>query len=402
MKQALTPFQKRQGLFFYHKALRPLLALSPAAASYHAVSGKPRYLLFSKRRHIALQKVPFYNALSHSVLQKADAVGVRSAFIMAAGCRRCVPCAAVSALSVGLCRGLISAQVAVWQRVARIKISYAELKKLFYFVFSLTYVIFADDLNRDLIMKIALIGYGKMGKMIEQIALGRGHQIVSIIDIDNQQDFDSEAFASADVAIEFTNPTAAYGNYLRAFAHNVKVVSGSTGWMKDHGDDVRKMCAEGGQTLFWASNFSIGVAIFSAVNRYLAKIMNGFPQYSVTMEETHHVHKLDAPSGTAITLAEEIIDNIDRKDSWVKGTLTAPDGHIEGSADCADNELRIDSVRRGEVPGIHTIAYDSEADCITITHDAHSRKGFALGAVLAAEYTAQHSGLLTISDMFKF
>lgn len=251
-------------------------------------------------------------------------------------------------------------------------------------------------------MKIALIGYGKMGKMIEQIALGRGHQIVSIIDIDNQQDFDSEAFASADVAIEFTNPTAAYGNYLRAFAHNVKVVSGSTGWMKDHGDDVRKMCTEGGQTLFWASNFSIGVAIFSAVNRYLAKIMNGFPQYSVTMEETHHVHKLDAPSGTAITLAEEIIDNLDRKDSWVKGTLTAPDGHVEGSADCAGNELRIDSVRRGEVPGIHTIAYDSEADSITITHDAHSRKGFALGAVLAAEYTAQHSGLLTISDMFKF
>ena len=251
-------------------------------------------------------------------------------------------------------------------------------------------------------MKIALIGYGKMGKMIEQIALGRGHQIVSIIDVDNQQDFDSEAFASADVAIEFTSPTAAYGNYLRAFAHNVKVVSGSTGWMKDHGDDVRKMCTEGGQTLFWASNFSIGVAIFSAVNRYLAKIMNGFPQYSVTMEETHHVHKLDAPSGTAITLAEEIIDNLDRKDSWVKGTLTAPDGHVEGSADCACNELRIDSVRRGEVPGIHTIAYDSEADSITITHDAHSRKGFALGAVLAAEYTAQHSGLLTISDMFKF
>ncbi|WP_298452506.1 4-hydroxy-tetrahydrodipicolinate reductase [uncultured Prevotella sp.] len=251
-------------------------------------------------------------------------------------------------------------------------------------------------------MKIALIGYGKMGKMIEQIALGRGHQIVSIIDVDNQQDFDSEAFASADVAIEFTSPTAAYGNYLRAFAHNVKVVSGSTGWMKDHGDDVRKMCTEGGQTLFWASNFSIGVAIFSAVNRYLAKIMNGFPQYSVTMEETHHVHKLDAPSGTAITLAEEIIDNLDRKDSWVKGTLTAPDGHVEGSASCAGSELRIDSVRRGEVPGIHTVTYDSEADCISITHDAHSRKGFALGAVLAAEYTAQHSGLLTISDMFKF
>ena len=123
-------------------------------------------------------------------------------------------------------------------------------------------------------MKIALIGYGKMGKMIEQIAKDRGHEIVCVIDIDNQEDFDSPQFASADVAIEFTNPTAAYGNYLRAFKHNVKVVSGSTGWMKEHGDDVKRMCSEGGQTLFWASNFSVGVAIFSAVNRYLAKIMN--------------------------------------------------------------------------------------------------------------------------------
>ena len=126
-------------------------------------------------------------------------------------------------------------------------------------------------------MRIALIGYGKMGKMIEQIALDRGHEIVCIIDVDNQQDFDSEAFASADVAIEFTTPTAAYDNFLRAFDKNVKVVSGSTGWMKDHGDDVKRMCNEGGKTLFWASNFSIGVAIFSAVNRYLAKVMNDFP-----------------------------------------------------------------------------------------------------------------------------
>ena len=333
---------------------------------------------------------------------RADARGVRSAFIMVAGSRRCVPCAAVSALSVGPCRGLISAQVAVWQRVACIKISYAELKKLFYFVFSLTYVIFADDLNRDLIMKIALIGYGKMGKMIEQIALGRGHQIVSIIDIDNQQDFDSEAFASADVAIEFTNPTAAYGNYLRAFAHNVKVVSGSTGWMKDHGDDVRKMCAEGGQTLFWASNFSIGVAIFSAVNRYLAKIMNQFPAYDVTMSETHHIHKLDAPSGTAITLAEGILEKLDRKDKWVKGTFLAPDGTISGTNDCAPNELPIASIREGEVFGLHTIRYESDVDSITITHDAKSRGGFVLGAVLAAEYTATHEGFLGMSDLFPF
>ena len=251
-------------------------------------------------------------------------------------------------------------------------------------------------------MKIALIGYGKMGKMIEQIAISRGHEIVSIIDVDNQQDFDSEAFASADVAIEFTAPQAAYGNYLKAFSKGVKVVSGSTGWMKEHGDDVRRMCSEEGKTLFWASNFSIGVAIFSAVNRYLAKIMNGFQQYGVEMEEVHHIHKLDHPSGTAITLADEVVDNIDRLNGWTVGTVQNPDGSIEGTKDVEAGSLRIDSIRRGEVPCIHTIKYDSAADAITITHDAHSRQGFALGAVLAAEYTAEHNGLLTISDMFKF
>ena len=251
-------------------------------------------------------------------------------------------------------------------------------------------------------MKIALIGYGKMGKMIEQIALERGHEIVSIIDIDNQEDFESEAFASADVAIEFTSPAAAYGNYLKAFAKNVKVVSGSTGWMDDHGDDVRRLCTEGGQTLFWASNFSIGVAIFSAVNRYLARIMNKFPQYEVKMEETHHIHKLDAPSGTAITLAEDLVACLDRKNGWVKGSLLAPDGTISGSSECAPDKVAVSSIRRDEVPGIHTISYDSEADSITITHDAHSRKGFALGAVLAAEYTVEHSGLLTTNDLFNF
>ncbi len=251
-------------------------------------------------------------------------------------------------------------------------------------------------------MKIALIGYGKMGHMIEQIALERGHEIVCKIDVDNQQDFDSPAFASADVAIEFTNPTAAYGNYLRAFKHNVKVVSGSTGWMKDHKADVEALTKDGKQTLFWASNFSIGVAIFAAVNKYLAKIMNQFPQYDVRLTETHHIHKLDAPSGTAITLAEDIVAAIDRKKNWKMGTTTWDDGRVDGSEDHQEDELLVDSVRHGEVPGIHTISYNSEADEITISHSAHSRKGFALGAVLAAEYTKDHTGLLTTSDLFKF
>ena len=251
-------------------------------------------------------------------------------------------------------------------------------------------------------MNIALIGYGKMGRMIEQICKESGHNIVSIIDVDNQQDFDSPEFASADVAIEFTSPSAAYGNYLRAWKAGVKVVSGSTGWMNDHEADVRRMCTEEGKTLFWASNFSIGVAIFSAVNRYLAKIMNQFAQYDVRMEETHHIHKLDAPSGTAITLAEEIVADLDRKTAWVKGEQHLADGTVEGTNNCAPNELAIESIRRDEVPGIHSVIYDSDADCITITHDAHSRKGFALGAVLAAEYTKDHEGLLTTKDLFKF
>lgn len=265
-------------------------------------------------------------------------------------------------------------------------------------------------------MKIALIGYGKMGRMIEEIALSRGHEIVSIIDIDNQQDFESPEFQTADVAIEFTAPHVAYDNYLRAFAHNVKVVSGSTGWLKEHGEDVRRMClpadapgapspAEGelrGQTLFWSSNFSLGVTIFRAVNRYLARLMNQFPSYSPSMEEVHHVHKLDHPSGTAITLAEELVGEVERLDGWQFGQLTQPDGAVEGTATVAADCLRIDSVRRGEVPGIHSITWDSDADEITITHSAHSRRGFALGAVLAAEYTAHHTGLLTMEDLFRF
>lgn len=239
-------------------------------------------------------------------------------------------------------------------------------------------------------MKIALIGYGKMGKEIEKIALGRGHEIVCIIDVDNQEDFASEAFRSADVAIEFTSPASAYQNYRKAFEAGVKVVSGSTGWMAEHGEEIRTLCAEQGKTLFWASNFSLGVAVFSAVNRYLARIMNQFPTYDVSMTETHHVHKLDAPSGTAITLAEGILENLDRKTRWVK--------EVAASAD----ELPIRSIREGEVFGIHSIRYDSEADSITITHDAKNRKGFALGAVLAAEYTQTHQGFLGMHDLFQF
>ena len=239
-------------------------------------------------------------------------------------------------------------------------------------------------------MKIALIGYGKMGKEIERIALSRGHQIVSIIDLNNQDDFTSEAFKSADVAIEFTAPTVAYNNYIKAFNAGVKVVSGSTGWMDEHGEEIKDLCKNGGKTLFWASNFSLGVVIFSAVNKYLAKIMNQFPTYDVTMSETHHIHKLDAPSGTAITLAEEILENLDRKESWVKEEAKAA------------SELQIHSIREGEVPGIHTIRYESEADSISITHDAKNRKGFALGAVLAAEFTCGKQGLLGMSDLFKF
>ena len=251
-------------------------------------------------------------------------------------------------------------------------------------------------------MKIALIGYGKMGRMIEEIALGRGHEIVSVIDIDNRQDFDSPAFRSADVAVEFTAPHVAYDNYLHAFRHNVKVVSGSTGWLKEHGEDVKRLCTEGGQTLFWSSNFSLGVTVFRAVNRYLARIMNQFPSYHPSLEEVHHIHKLDHPSGTAITLAEELVGEVDRLEGWEFGQLTQPDGSVEGRTDVSAAKLRIDSVRRDEVPGIHSIRWDSDADQITLTHSAHSRRGFALGAVLAAEYTARHSGLLTMDDLFNF
>jgi 4-hydroxy-tetrahydrodipicolinate reductase len=251
-------------------------------------------------------------------------------------------------------------------------------------------------------MKIALIGYGKMGKEIERIARERGHEIVSIIDIDNSQDIEGEAFASADVAIEFTAPGVAYENCKRAMAAGVKVVSGSTGWMLQHGGEMEELCKNEGKTLFWSSNFSLGVAVFSAVNRYLAKIMNRYPGYSVEMTETHHIHKLDAPSGTAITLAEGIIAELDRKQEWAMGDLVNPDGSLTKGAELADEQLKINAIRRDEVPGIHTISYESAADTITITHDAKNRSGFALGAVLAAEFVKDNNGFLGMKDLFNF
>lgn len=238
-------------------------------------------------------------------------------------------------------------------------------------------------------MKIALIGYGKMGKTIEQIALTRGHRIVSVIDITNPQDFNSDAFRSADVAIEFTTPATAFGNYMKCFEANVPVVSGTTGWL-EHIDEIKEKCNREGKTFFYASNFSIGVNIFFALNKYLAKIMDRFPSYDVRMEEVHHIHKLDAPSGTAITLAEGITENVERKNRWT----------LEKEETPAD--IAIHAVREGEVPGIHEIVYDSDVDYISIKHSAKSRQGFALGAVIAAEFTCGKKGFLGMEDMLKF
>lgn len=218
-------------------------------------------------------------------------------------------------------------------------------------------------------MKIALIGYGKMGHMIESIALERGHEIVCIIDQNNLCDFESEAFASADVAVEFTTPQTAEQNIRRAWAAGVPVVCGTTGWDVEA---IKQEAQEAG--LMWSSNYSIGVNILFALNRQLAKLMVAYPDYTPHMTEVHHIHKLDAPSGTAKTLQEAI------------GEERLPIADIE-------------SIREGEVPGIHTVVWDSEVDTISISHSAKSRKGFALGAVIAAEWMKGKTGWHDFSEI---
>ncbi len=238
-------------------------------------------------------------------------------------------------------------------------------------------------------MKIALLGYGKMGKEIEQIALLRGHSISLKLDEHNAANDISRELAGSDVAIEFSTPHTAVGNIKKCFDAKVPVVVGTTGWL-DQLPEITARCTKESQGLFWASNFSVGVNIFFRVNEYLAQMMNAQSGYDVRMEEVHHIHKKDAPSGTAITLAEGILKNFHTKKNWVNTKEGKPD------------ELPILSVREDEVPGTHIVNYYSEVDDIEIIHTAHSRKGFALGAVLAAEWMAGRKGVYGMKDLLGF
>ena len=228
-----------------------------------------------------------------------------------------------------------------------------------------------------------------MGREIEKILLQRNHSIDIIIDKENISEFDSFEFRSAEVAIEFTGPQSAAANILKCFDANIPVVTGSTGWHHQL-EYISVICLEKKQSLFYASNFSPGVNILFEVNRHLSEIMNHFSDYNVVIEEIHHVHKLDSPSGTAITLANDIVMNLERKNGWVNNLPVK------------DNEVFIRSVRENEITGEHTIKYDSSVDCIEIKHSAKSRKGFALGAVMAAEFLAGKKGIYTMKDLLKF
>lgn len=237
-------------------------------------------------------------------------------------------------------------------------------------------------------MKVALIGYGKMGHEIEQILIERGHQVSLIIDINNYDEFTPNNLQKCEVAIEFTNPKSAKENIKKCFDANIPVVSGTTGW-NEQLNEIIDLCLKNNKTFFYASNFSLGVNIFFKLNKFLANIMNKFNQYEVYIEEIHHTQKLDAPSGTAITLANDIISNIERKNRW------------KLNENSKDDILGIKAYREGTVPGTHIITYDSEVDTIQIKHEAKNRKGFALGAVLAAEFVIGKIGYFTMDDLLK-
>ena len=235
-------------------------------------------------------------------------------------------------------------------------------------------------------MKIALIGYGKMGKAIEEIAVNRGHGIVLKIDEYNLGDFNRKNISAADVAIEFTGPHSAYDNVKRTLEFDVPLVCGSTGWL-DKLDEIKKLCVERDGSFIYASNFSVGVNIFFEINKKLATLMAHQKDYEVQVTEIHHTQKKDAPSGTAITIAEQILENLKRKKTWVN--------HISDNTE----ELEILSERTDPAPGIHKIKYSSAVDDIEIIHTAHSRQGFALGAVLAAEYIKDKKGIFSMKDV---
>ncbi len=237
-------------------------------------------------------------------------------------------------------------------------------------------------------MNIALIGYGKMGKEIEKIAVSRGHTIGLKIDITNQDDLTLENLQKCDVAIEFTIPDSAINNYKLCFEAGVPVVSGTTGWL-DKKDEVYKKCADTNGTFFYGSNFSVGVNLFFELNKKLADLMAPREEYDVGMTEVHHTQKLDAPSGTAISLADDILATLPTKNAWVNDQIPTK------------GEMNIKSERVGQVPGIHTVKYESGIDFVEITHSAKSRQGFAFGAVLAAEYCLNNKGILTMKDLLK-
>ncbi|MDO4789606.1 MAG: 4-hydroxy-tetrahydrodipicolinate reductase [Porphyromonas sp.] len=243
-------------------------------------------------------------------------------------------------------------------------------------------------------MKIALIGYGKMGKTIYEVAEKRGHKIVSIIDEANADDLTnrSSSFFTADVAIEFSTPTTAREHIEACFKAGIPVVCGTTGWLSEWDDVIQTMDQEGG-TLFYSSNFSIGVYIFGKINELLATYMNLLPQYNVIVDETHHTEKKDAPSGTALTLAQQILKRIDRK----LAIFTTTDGSLAP----VNEGLTIRAHRKENVPGIHTVSYSSKIDEITIEHKAHGREGFATGTVMAAEYVLGRKGLFTIDSLME-